>query len=214
MSKLLLQNSPVYAIGFLAQVLFSARLIIQWIKSERAQKVITPEIYWQLSLIASMLLFIYGLLRDDFAIILGQSLTYLIYMRNMQFQGTWTKVPLLFKILFLATPVLIILYMLLNWSQEYILLFMQPTIPPLLVFWGSVGQVIFTARFIYQWIYSEKIKESILPKGFWILSLTGSAMIISYAIFRKDPVLFVGHVFGALIYARNIFLYRKMEIIS
>ena len=62
----------IYVIGFLAQVFFSARILLQWILSERAKKVISPAIFWQLSIVGSYLLFVYGWLRDDFAIILGQ----------------------------------------------------------------------------------------------------------------------------------------------
>jgi lipid-A-disaccharide synthase-like uncharacterized protein len=62
----------VYVLGFLAQGLFSARILVQWIMSERAKKVVSPTIFWILSLIASYLFFIYGWLRDDFSIMLGQ----------------------------------------------------------------------------------------------------------------------------------------------
>jgi len=69
---------------------------------------------------------------------------------------------------------------------------------------GSVAQVIFTLRFIYQWIYSERKKKSSLPLGFWLLSLIGGLLILTYAILRKDPVLFVGHLMGVFIYFRNM----------
>jgi lipid-A-disaccharide synthase-like uncharacterized protein len=72
--------------------------------------------------------------------------------------------------------------------------------------WGVIGQCIFTFRFVYQWLYSEKRKQSMLPIGFWIISITGSMMVLSYAIFRKDPVLFVGQLFGVIVYSRNIAL--------
>ena len=78
----------VYAIGFVAQLLFSARSITQWIVSEKSKKVLTPVLFWQLSLLASFLLFIYGYYRNDFAIMLGQVLTYFIYIRNMQLQNS------------------------------------------------------------------------------------------------------------------------------
>ena len=64
----------IYSIGFIAQILFSSRLIIQWFYSEKKNKIITPTIFWVLSLLGSFLLFIYGYLRNDFAIMLGQSL--------------------------------------------------------------------------------------------------------------------------------------------
>ena len=67
----------------------------------------------------------------------------------------------------------------------------------------------FYAEVCYQWIYSEKKKESLLPLGFWILSATGSILIICYAVLRKDPVLFTGHIFGSIVYLRNIRLIKK-----
>jgi lipid-A-disaccharide synthase-like uncharacterized protein len=55
-------------------------------------------------------------------------------------------------------------------------------------------------------LYSEKRKQSLLPIGFWIISIIGSAMLLSYAILRKDPVLFIGQLFGIFVYSRNILL--------
>jgi lipid-A-disaccharide synthase-like uncharacterized protein len=77
----------------------------------------------------------------------------------------------------------------------------------LLMVWGTAGQIIFTSRFIYQWIYSENRKDSVLPLGFWIISTVGSLMIFSYSIPRMDPVLFAAHSLGFFIYARNILLH-------
>jgi lipid-A-disaccharide synthase-like uncharacterized protein len=72
--------------------------------------------------------------------------------------------------------------------------------------WGICGQLLFLSRFFYQWIYSESQKESVLPMGFWIISLVGSAMIFSYAIFRLDPVLMMAHSIGLFLYFRNLML--------
>ena len=58
----------IYGLGFLSQILFFARNIAQWFLSEKEGKVISPAIYWQISLAASVLMFIYGVLRNDFAI--------------------------------------------------------------------------------------------------------------------------------------------------
>lgn len=201
----------VYIIGFTAQILFSARLLLQWIQSEKVKKVLTPELFWQLSLIASFLLFIYGWLRDDFAIMLGQSLTYFIYIRNMQLQGSWKKLPKILRGFLFAFPFLIAIYSFNNNQIDIERLFSNEDIPMNLLIWGSVGQIIFTLRFVYQWIYSERQKESTLPFGFWVLSLVGSLMILSYAIIRRDPVLFIGQLFGFVIYGRNIVLLLKQE---
>ena len=71
---------------------------------------------------------------------------------------------------------------------------------------GFVGQGLFASRFIVQWIYSEKKGESSIPIVFWYLSIFGGIGLLTYAIFRKDPVIILGQSFGVLIYARNLYL--------
>ena len=71
---------------------------------------------------------------------------------------------------------------------------------------GFVGQGLFASRFIVQWIYSEKKGESTIPIIFWYLSIFGGIGLLTYAIFRKDPVIILGQSFGILIYLRNLIL--------
>ena len=101
-----MSNWLIYTIGFTAQILFSARLFIQWFLSEKNKRIITPSLFWKLSLLASFLLFVYGYLRDDFAIMLGQSLTYFIYVRNLHLQGEWQKSPWWFRGFLIIFPIL------------------------------------------------------------------------------------------------------------
>lgn len=199
----------IYSIGFLAQILFSSRLLIQWVQSEKVKKVVTPILFWQLSLLASFLLFVYGWLRDDFAIMLGQVLTYFIYIRNLQLQGSWQKMHKFFRVFLFLFPVAVVIYSYNNNQFDLQRILQNDNIPIWLIILGSVAQIIFTLRFIYQWLYSEKQKASSLPLGFWILSLSGSLLILLYAILRKDPVLFAGHIFGIIVYMRNIFILKK-----
>jgi lipid-A-disaccharide synthase-like uncharacterized protein len=79
-------------------------------------------------------------------------------------------------------------------------------VAPWLLIFGSVGQVLFTLRFLYQWLYSRRKQESQLPAGFWIISLIGSTMILTYGIIRTDIVLMLGQGFGFIAYARNLYL--------
>ena len=204
-----MSNWIIYSIGFLAQILFSFRLIIQWITSEKQGRVITPTLFWVLSLIASFLLFIYCYLRNDFAIMLGQTLTYFIYIRNLQLQNQWQKFPKIVQWFLLLAPTLIAIYYFNNNRIDVQLLFKNDAIPIWLLLLGIVSQVVFTLRFVYQWIYSELQKESALPLGFWVLSLAGSTLILVYAVIRRDPVLFIGHILGASIYIRNLFILKK-----
>jgi len=199
----------IYSIGFIAQILFSSRLIIQWLSSEKEKKVITPTIFWVLSLIASFLLFFYGYLRNDFAIMLGQTLTYFIYIRNLQLQNQWVKIHWIIRTLLYSIPTLIVLYYFNNNIIDKDLLFKNKAIPLWLLWLGIVSQIVFTLRFVYQWLYSEYKKSSSLPLGFWLLSLVGSLLILAYAINRQDPVLFVGHLLGSIIYIRNLILLHK-----
>lgn len=199
----------VYSVGFLAQLLFSGRLILQWVLSEKSKKVLTPSLFWKLSLIASFLLFVYGYLRDDFAIMLGQTLTYFIYIRNLQLQGEWQKAPKWLRVFLWVFPAILVVYGYNNNTYDLDNLFRNDEIPLWLLIWGSLAQIIFTLRFVYQWIHSERNKESSLPLGFWRMSLVGSLMILFYAIKREDPVLLVGHLMGSLIYIRNIMLSKK-----
>ena len=75
---------------------------------------------------------------------------------------------------------------------------------------GFLGQGLFASRFIVQWIYSEKKGESSIPIIFWYLSIFGGIGLLIYAIFRKDPVIIIGQLFGIIIYLRNLILiYRK-----
>lgn len=74
---------------------------------------------------------------------------------------------------------------------------------------GFIGQGLFASRFIFQWIYSEKKGESSIPVIFWYLSIFGGLGLLTYAIFRKDPVIILGQLFGIFIYLRNLILIYK-----
>jgi lipid-A-disaccharide synthase-like uncharacterized protein len=80
-------------------------------------------------------------------------------------------------------------------------------------FWlifGFIGQLMFTMRFIVQWIASERKKESVIPVSFWYLSLAGGLIVLAYAIYRMDPVFILAYLPGNFIYLRNLyFIYKK-----
>lgn len=71
---------------------------------------------------------------------------------------------------------------------------------------GMIGQLIFGARFLVQWLVSEKRHHSVIPMSFWYLSLVGGLILLSYAVWRRDPVFIIGQAFGAVVYVRNIML--------
>src|SRR5690554_1951309 len=140
----------VYSIGFTAQLFFSARILYQWIVTEKAKKVLSPPAFWVLSILGSFLLFIYGVLRDDFAIILGQYISYYVYLWNLNMQGLLKRVAMLFKVLLLVTPIVVTVIMLRDLSSFTHTFFHSEDIPLWLLIFGSVGQAMFSLRFLYQ----------------------------------------------------------------
>lgn len=199
-----------YLLGFSAQALFSARVLIQWILSEKAKKVVSPTIYWQLSLLGSLLLSLYGWLRGDFAIIFGQFFSYYIYIWNLNSKNHWKDFHVVLRYIIVGIPMVALCYVIINGEQTEHRLF--DSMPLGLLLFGSAGQVIFTLRFIYQWWYSRARHESLLPGAFWALSLLGSSLIVAYGIFRRDPVLILGQSVGFIAYIRNFYLATKRKI--
>jgi lipid-A-disaccharide synthase-like uncharacterized protein len=199
----------VYVIGFGAQLLFSARLLIQWIASERAKKVLSPTLFWQLSLLGSFLLFLYGWLKNDFAIAAGQFVAYFIYIWNLKQKQAWRPMPAAIRLGIYLMPFITILYFCFDLQTAVENLFRNEDIPLALLLFGTFGQITFTLRFVYQWWYSKREGESLLPLPFWIISLVGSSMIITYAAIRLDVVLLVGQTPGAIVYLRNIMIAAK-----
>ena len=83
------------------------------------------------------------------------------------------------------------------------------------VAFGLLGQMMFTARFLVQWLASEKARRSVVPVAFWYFSLIGGVMLLAYALYRKDPVFVLGQALGVVIYARNLWLIhakRRREV--
>jgi lipid-A-disaccharide synthase-like uncharacterized protein len=198
----------IYGIGFMAQLLFGSRMVIQWIQSEKAGHVVSPVLFWKTSLFASALFLIYGLLREDMIIIAGQTISYFIYIRNLQLKGEWTQIAFSYRVGFFLLPLFIFLFAFYTGAQYYNIMTMQGSRYLTLVI-GGIGQLLLNIRFIYQWYISEKSGISHLPLGFWIISAIGSVLVITYSLIRFDPVLFVAQAMGVVIYTRNITLYLR-----
>lgn len=74
---------------------------------------------------------------------------------------------------------------------------------------GFAGQLMFTSRFLVQWLQSERQKRSVIPVAFWYFSIAGGVTLLAYAIHRADPVFIVGQLAGVFIYGRNLYFIRK-----
>lgn len=203
----------VWALGFVSQGLFAARLIIQWFLSEKEGKVVSPVIYWQISLVATYLFIIYGILQNDFVIILGMALSYIISIRNLQLEGSWTTMPAIFRLSAVVLPFLTMCWIFIPGSGVDASFDSHSFFHPV-VLTGAIGQLLLNFRFLYQWYYAEKMKTSILPVGFWVMTAVGSIMVVIYAVVRFDPVLIFAQGLGLVASLRNIQLHYRTKTVD
>src|SRR6266849_3602567 len=71
---------------------------------------------------------------------------------------------------------------------------------------GFLAQALFSARFLVQWIASERAGRSVIPIAFWWFSIGGGFLLFLYSLYRKDPVFIAGQGVGLFIYVRNVML--------
>jgi lipid-A-disaccharide synthase-like uncharacterized protein len=154
-------------------------------------------------------LLIYGACREDLVIVFGQVLLYYIYVRNLDLKEAWEPLPASLRLFLLSFPFITLLWLSLYLSAHMMRLLHHEQISLSLLIWGSIGQGTFLFRFVSQWLSSERIKTSVLPLNFWGISLIGSAMLLVYAVFRHDPVILIGQLFGAIVYTRNIIIHHR-----
>ncbi len=74
---------------------------------------------------------------------------------------------------------------------------------------GLLGQGLFSARFLVQWIASERRRQSVVPVQFWYFSLAGGLTLLAYAVYRLDPVFIIGQLTGLFVYLRNLYFIRR-----
>jgi lipid-A-disaccharide synthase-like uncharacterized protein len=83
---------------------------------------------------------------------------------------------------------------------------------------GLMAQLLFSMRFLVQWIATEKARASTMPESFWYFSFFGGIMLLAYACYRVDPVFIVGQATGLVIYTRNLYFIwlgrREAESVS
>ena len=200
-------DSPswVYLLGLAGMGIYGLRILIQWYLSEKSHKVESPGIYWVLSSIGAIILYLYGWLRKDFSIIFGESVGYYIYMWNIGILGLYRKVPKIVVVLQALFP-LVILALIVRDIPTFVDTFLRnEQVPPKLLLFGVLGQLTFEIRSVYQLVYSYKRKQSILPLGHWVLAVVGSTMIITYGLIRHDWVLVLGQ-FSIFFSARNLMI--------
>lgn len=203
------ETDPLWiAIGLSAQAAFSARFLVQWLLSERARRSLLPVHFWRFSIAGAVLLLAYAAHQRDPVIALGQVVGLGIYLRNVELvrraaHGRATS----FFWPWMALGALAITVGLI--SHEEPVSAAATRSAPLWMLIGFIGQILFTGRFVVQLWYSERAQESVNPVAFWYLSMSGSLLLLGYAISTSDLVIILGQSFGMLVYVRNLVLIRR-----
>ena len=131
--------------------------------------------------------------------------------RQGDFNITEEDLPAPLRYLLMFFPLAALVRLLISCPDFTSLFFQRSDLPLWLLIYGCLGQVTFTCRFVYQWYCSRRCHESVLPLGFWMISLAGSTIIITYGLLRLDPVLIVGQAFGLVTYIRNIIIWKHQN---
>jgi lipid-A-disaccharide synthase-like uncharacterized protein len=203
---------PIWlGVGLLAQVAFSARFLVQWLLSERARRSLLPVHFWIFSVLGAVLLLAYAAHQRDAVIALGQLVGLAIYLRNIELvqraaQGR--AIGFLWPWLGLAGLALAV--GLFSHGAPVTKTAVERA-EPLWFALGFLGQTLFTGRFVVQLHASERAQASVNPVQFWYLSLSGSLLLLAYALHTGDAVIILGQSFGLIVYLRNLALIRKQR---
>lgn len=196
-------------IGLIAQAAFAGRMIVQWVMSEKAKTVVNPAMFWWLSLLGSFMMSFYGALREDFAILLAQTVSFYIYIYNLRLKRELGRFGRQVPVLIMLSPPVMIISQTGDFATFVEHFLNGQTIGYGWLLFGLIGQFLFSFRFVYQMFVSHRRKESVLPPAFWYISLMAAIMVQIYGIYRLDVVLILGQVGGMVTYVRNIMLHRR-----
>lgn len=204
------ENAVIFA-GLIGQAVFFSRFIVQWLSSEKEKKSVMPVSFWYLSLAGSFILLAYAVIVKDPVFIAGQSAGFIIYLRNLYFIALEKGVKK--SVFTFSAAVFVIIYTgvscTLAWFAPSFRHERETSHLLMLYILGISGQFFFFLRFFVQWLYTEKLRRSVIPAAFWYFSLVGSVLLLMYSVLVHDVVFTAGQIIGILIYLRNMYFIRK-----
>ena len=199
--------------GLLGNVFFTARVLVQWIASEKAKQSVAPRLFWWLSLGGAVIMIVYSIVRTadpelreeptPLPLLVGFIVTLVPYLRNLMLSYRISR-PWHVLSYILAGAVFVLCGILL-------ILMDAPVIRTRWFFIGALGSVIWYTRFIWQWLYSEIMKKSLFPIWFWYISFAGLVLNLSYSFIMGDIVFILSFVFNIVPISRNIILMKRRE---
>ena len=198
--------SFTFVIGLLSQVCYGMRQLVQWVMTERLKRVVSPTGYWAFSLAGCCCMLWYGWLRQDIVILVGQILSFYVYVLNLDYKGAWRRVPRPVRVVLYLVPVAALAATAARAPHLVDRFVHNPHIPLPLIIYGTCAQLVFLSRYAYQVVYSIKRHESCLPPVFWLISVVGASLTLVYGILRLDPILMLGQSVSIIIFSRNLWV--------
>jgi lipid-A-disaccharide synthase-like uncharacterized protein len=204
-------RSIVITVGVIGQIIFFMRFMVQWLYTEKQRKSVVPVSFWVFSITGSFIVLSYSIIIKDPIFIAGQSLGFVIYIRNLYFiaiEKGFSKTRFRNSVLAFMFFYIIVTSAIAWFSPE-----IRQEKEPVKLFWlyalGLSGQGFFFLRFFVQWLYAEKLRKSVFPVAFWYFSLAGSFLLLAYSVLVHDIVFIIGQVLGILIYLRNLYFINR-----
>lgn len=211
----------LYSLGYLSSIAFTARFLLQWIKSEKAGKSVVPKAFWQISIIGNLLLCLHSWIQLQFNVCAVSACNAVIAWRNLNLMGEDSRQVTFKTTLMIMAAALISVAALFyvsskngNWFRIPVSFWTEPPVE-MGPFWhtlGTLGIVLFSSRFWIQWFNAEMQHESQLNPLFWWLSLVGGLLSILYFAQMGDMVNLIGPAFGTIPYLRNLMLIYRNKV--
>jgi len=196
----------VKALGWVGQALFSCRVIIQWLASERAGRPVAPRVFWYLSAAGAVLMSAYAVLRGEMVMLPAYVVTFFIYLRNIRIQVRGPKRKR-------RSPLPLVLLGLLIAVGPYAAGVLDSQgretadVPWLAV--AILGQTLWIGRFMVQWYHAERHGKSEFPAAFWWMTIVGSGLLLAYSLHRNDHVFIFGFLMSWAAPVRNLMLHHR-----
>ncbi len=214
-------RSLLYPLGFVANLLFAGRFLVQWIQSEKKGQSVVSRTFWRLSFVANLSMCLHAYIQLQFPVCLIQALNATIAWRNLNLMGKRICRLNTTLLVMAASALLVSVLFFLQGTHEWM---RPPTLPWTTTHashatfaWhlaGFFGIVLFASRYWVQWWFAEKHQTSFLGKSFWWISCVGALFSLAYAIRLFDPVNILGFSLGLIPYVRNLMLMRKKPLLT
>lgn len=193
------------ALGWIGQALFFSRFLVQWLASERAGRSVAPPSFWWLSLGGALLVGTYTLANREPVLAGGYLANAWMYGRSLRLASGAKRQrgPLRRSEIALVVTILA-----LSWLAGGREVHVGTTEAPWLLV-SVAGQLLWSGRFLVQWVASERAGRAHFPVPFWWLSLAGNSLLLAYALHRMDPLLICAFALGPVVQVRNLMLGRE-----